>query len=105
MAGAVSAGDGQLTAETAQIYFDVSYALGAPSAGVGMAMVAAPPAVIALRTGRLMGSAAAWLLLLVAFAMLTPAMLTPALSLLFGLFLLSIGWLSLRLYRADSGQR
>jgi hypothetical protein len=99
MAGALSAEDGQLTADTAQIYFDVSYALGAPSAGVGIAMVAVPTALIALRTGRPIRPWAAWTALLIGLAALTPAMLTPASGLLTLLGLLLLAGLSLQLYR------
>ena len=53
MAGAMSADDGQLTADTAQVYFDVSWAFGAPAAGVAIAMTAAAVALVALRTGGL----------------------------------------------------
>ncbi len=102
MAGALSAEDGQLTADTAQIYFDVSYALGAPSAGVGIAMVAVPTALIALRTGRPIRPWAAWTALLVGLAALTPAMLTPAFGLLTLLALLLLAGLSLQLYRERS---
>jgi hypothetical protein len=99
MAGALSAEDGQLTADTAQVYFDVSYALGAPSAGVGIAMVAVPTAVIALRTGRPIRPCAAWAALLVGVAALTPAMLTPAFGLVTLLALLLLAGLSIQLYR------
>jgi hypothetical protein len=103
MAGALSAEDGQLTADTAQIYFDVSYALGAPSAGVGIAMVAVPTAVIALRTGRPIRPWAAWTALLVGLAALTPAMLTPAFGLVTLLALLLLAGFSLQLYRERGG--
>ena len=103
MAGALSAEDGQLTADTAQIYFDVSYALGAPSAGVGIAMVAVPTAVIALRTARPLRPWAAWTALLVGLAALTPAMLTPAFALLTLLGLLLLAGLSIQLYRERGG--
>jgi hypothetical protein len=103
MAGALSAEDGQLTADTAQIYFDVSYALGAPSAGVGIAMVAVPTAVIALRTGRPIRPWAAWTALLVGLAALTPAMLTPAFGLVTLLALLLLAGLSIHLYRERGG--
>jgi hypothetical protein len=103
MAGALSAEDGQLTADTAQIYFDVSYALGAPSAGVGIAMVAVPTALIALRTGRPIRPWAAWSALLVGLAALTPAMLTPAFGLLTLLALLLLAGFSLQLYRERGG--
>ena len=103
MAGALSAEDGQLTADTAQIYFDVSYALGAPSAGVGIAMVAVPTALIALRTGRPIRPWAAWTALLVGLAALTPAMLTPAFGLVTLLALLLLAGFSLQLYRERGG--
>lgn len=103
MAGALSAEDGQLTADTAQIYFDVSYALGAPSAGVGIAMVAVPTALIALRTGRPIRRWAAWTALLLGLAALTPAMLTPAFALVTLLALLLLAGLSLQLYRERGG--
>jgi hypothetical protein len=99
MAGALSADDGQLTGETAQVYFDVSYALGAPAAGVAFALAALPIAVIALRTGRLLPPWAAWLGVLTAVAMLTPLMLTPAYSVLYVLVLLFAAGLSVRLFR------
>lgn len=102
MAGALSADDGQLTGDTAQIYFDVSYALGGPSAGIAIAMITAPTALVALRTGRVLKPMAAWALLVVALTMLTPAMLTGALRFLFGVFILLIAALSVRLYREGS---
>ena len=101
MAGALSADDGQLTADTAQTYFDVSYALGAPAAGVAIAMVALPIAVIALRTGRPVSRPAAWVALGVGVAMLTPAMWTPVFGLLFALALLFLARLSVALYRSE----
>jgi hypothetical protein len=99
MAGALSAEDGQLTADTAQIYFDISYAFGAPAAGGGIAMVAIPTAVIALRTGEPIGRWAAWGALLVGVAALTPAMLTPAFAVVTLLAMLLLAGLSIRLYR------
>jgi hypothetical protein len=102
MAGALSADDGQLTGDTAEVYFDVSYALGGPSAGIAIAMIAAPTALTALRTGRLLRPIAAWALLLVALTMVTPAMLTGALPFLFGVFILLVAALSLRFYREGS---
>lgn len=104
MAGALSAEDGQLTADTAQIYFDVSYALGAPAAKVAIAMVALPTALIALRTGRPVGAWAAWAALLVGVAGLTPVMLTPAFGLVFLLALLLLAGFSIQLYREGSGE-
>ena len=99
MAGALSAEDGQLTADTAQIYFDVSYAFGAPAAGVTFAMIAAPTALVALQTGRLVPGWAAWLALLVALAALTPVMLTPAFAIVFGCVLALFAGCSVHLYR------
>lgn len=103
MAGALSAEDGQLTADTAQTYFDVSYAFGAPAAGVAIAMVALPTAVIALRTGRPVGRPAAWIAIAVAVAALTPVMLTPAFAIPFGLALVFLAGLSVALYRDRPG--
>jgi hypothetical protein len=99
MAGALSAEDGQLGADTAQIYFDVSYAFGSPSAGVGIAMVTIPTAVVALRTGRPISAWAAWIALLIGLAAVTPVMLTPAFGLVTGLALLLLAGLSIQLYR------
>lgn len=94
MAGAMRADDGELTSDTAQIYFDVSYAFGAPSFGVAIAAVAAPTALVALRTGRVLPQWGAWLALFVALAMLTPAVL-----LMFLPAVLLLGAFSVRLYR------
>ena len=102
MAGAISADDGQLTAETAQIYFDVSWAFGAPAAGVAIAMAATPVALIALRTGRLLPSWAAWLTLLIALSSLTPLMWTAAFQYPFALAVLLLAALSARLFRQGS---
>jgi hypothetical protein len=101
MAGAWSAEDGQLNGDTAQIYFDVSYALGAPAAGVAFAMVAIPTALIALLSGRIARPWAAWLALLLGLATLSPLMWTPAFSVLSAVALVMLGGLSLRLYRDD----
>jgi hypothetical protein len=103
MAGALSADDGQLTADTAQIYFDVSYTFGAPAAGVAIAIATVPVAVVALRTGRVVQRWAAWLVLLVAVAMLTPLMLTPWFGLLYLIAMVLLAGFSLRIYREDSG--
>ena len=102
MAGAQSADDGQITADTAQIYFDVSWALGAPAAGVASAMAAAPIALIALRTGRVLPPWATWLVLLMSLAMLTPIMWTAAFQYPVGLALLLLAALSIHLYRAPA---
>jgi hypothetical protein len=78
MAGAISADDGQLTADTAQVYFDVSWAFGAPAAGAASAMAAAPIALVALRTGQVLRPWVAWLVLLLSLVLLTPIMWTSA---------------------------
>lgn len=99
MAGALSADDGRLTPETAQIYFDVSWAFGAPAAGVAIATVAVPVALIALRTGRLLSPWGAWLGFLLALATLTPLMWTAAFQYPFALAVLLLAVFSARLYR------
>jgi hypothetical protein len=99
MAGALSADDGQLTADTAQIYFDVSWAFGAPAAGVAIAIATVPVALIAHRTGRLLPPWAVWLSLLMALAALTPLMWTAAFAYPVGLAVLLLAGLSVRLYR------
>jgi hypothetical protein len=100
MAGALSAEDGQLTADTAQVYFDVSWALGAPAAGVGLAMLIAPVAVVALGTGSVLPSrATAWATLLVALVFLTPIMLTPAYQAPYAVVLMLMALFSVSLYR------
>jgi hypothetical protein len=103
MAGALSADDGRLTGDTAQIYFDVSYSLGAPAAGVAIAMIAAPVALVALRTGRLLRPLGAWVALLLAIAALTPAMLTPAFLLVYLLAVLLVAAFGVHLYRVGPG--
>ena len=100
MAGALSAEDGQLTADTAQIYFDVSWALGAPAAGVAIATTVAPVGLIALHTGRVLPPWGAWLSLLLALVLLTPLMWTAAFQYPFGLAVLLLAALSVSLYRA-----
>ena len=99
MAGAYSAKDGQLTADTAQIYFDVSWAFGAPAAGVAIAITAVPIAVIALRTGILLRPWSAWLTLLLALILLSPVMWTAAFGYPFALAVLLGAALSVRLAR------
>jgi hypothetical protein len=99
MAGAFSAEDGQLTADTAQIYFDVSWAFGAPAAGIAIAMSAAPVALVALRTRSMLSRWSAWLALLLALVTLTPVMWTAAFQYPFTLAILLLAALSVRLYR------
>ena len=99
MAGALSARDNQLTPGTAQIYFDVSYALGAPAAGVAIAMVALPTGLTALRTGKVLPRSGAWAALVLGVAMLTPAILNRvAFFILYAATLLLFGACSLHLY-------
>ena len=93
MAGALSAEDGQLTGDTAQVYFDVSWAFGAPAAGVGLAMVLAPLASL------LPSRPARWATLLLAAAFLTPVMLTPWYQVPYVLVLALLAALSVALYR------
>jgi hypothetical protein len=96
MAGAARADDGQLTPGTAQIYFDVSCALGYTSAGVAVAAFAAPIGLVALRTGQVLSRWAALLVLLIALAMLTPAV-----TFLLGFAVLFLAAFSIRLYRVE----
>lgn len=94
MAGAVRADHGELTAGTAQIYFDVSNALGYTAAGVAVATFAAPIALVALRTGRVLSRWAALLMLLVALAMVTPVV-----TVLLAFAVLLLAAFSVRVYR------
>lgn len=100
MAGALSARDGQLTRDSAQIYFDLSYAFGAHAASIAIGMVALAVGVIALTTGRPVPGWAAWFAVLFGVAMLTPAILNRvAFLILYSVTVLSFAALSLRLYR------
>ena len=104
MAGALSAEDGQLTADTAQVYFDLSYAFGAHAAGVTFAMIALPTGLTALRTGRLLPRWAAWLALGLGVVMLTPALLNRAAFLiLYSATVLLLAAFSVYLYRTSAG--
>ena len=88
----------------AQIYFDVSYALGGPAAGVAFAMIAIATGLTALRAGRPVPRSAAWLALIVGLAMLTPAMLArPTFLLLYALAVLLIAACSVHLWRTEDG--
>jgi hypothetical protein len=103
MAGAFAAENGQLTDDTARIYFDVSYAFGGPAAGIALAMVAIPLGLTALRTRGLIPAPAAWLALAAGIAMLTPAML--ARPLFIGLYVVAVlgaGALSVHLNRTTT---
>jgi len=96
MAGAMRAEDGQLTPETAQIFFDVSYALGYPAAGVAIATMAAPIGVIAMQSGRMLTGWLAWYSVAVGLVMLIPQL---SIVLLFIAPLVLLGTLSGRMYR------
>jgi hypothetical protein len=103
IAGALSARDGQLTADTAQIYFDLSYAFGAQAAGVAIAMIALPTGLTALRTGRVVPRWAAWLALFLGIATLTPALLNRAAFLvLYAATVLLLAACSLYLFRVST---
>ena len=101
IAGALSADDGQLTADSAQIYFDVSWAFGAPAAGIAIALVAAPVGLISLRTGGLLRPWSAWLALLLSLAVLTPPLMwSAAFQYPATLAVLLLAAFSVRLYRS-----
>jgi hypothetical protein len=103
MAGALAADAGQLTDDTARIYFDLSYAFGGPAAGIAFAMVAIPLGLAALRTGELIPAPTAWLALIAGVAMLTPAMLARPLFLgLYALTVVGVGALSVHLSRTTT---
>ena len=72
MAGAVRAGDGQLTRGLAQALFEISYALGYNAAGVGIGILIGATAAIALRARAILPRWLALLLLVVGVAFLTP---------------------------------
>ena len=99
MAGAFSADEGQLTADTAQVYFDVSWAFGSPAAGVAIAMIAVPVAVTSLRTGRLLRPWSAWLGLILAVVLLTPMMWTASFQYPAALAVILLAGLSVRIYK------
>lgn len=94
MAGALRAGDHTLTPDTAQIYYDVSNALGYTSAGGAIAAVAIPTALVALATGRVVSRWTALLALLIALLVMTPAV-----TLVLGFAVILLGALSIQLYR------
>jgi hypothetical protein len=98
--GAMRAEDGKLTAESAQIYFDLSIAFGYTSAGVAMAAFAAPIAMIALRTRRQLLQSLAWLAVALALAMLIPEV--SLVQVLYAALLVLLATLSIRMYREGS---
>lgn len=101
LAGAARAEDGELTADTAQIFFDVSFAFGYPAAGVAMAVLAAPIALIALRTHRVLLSWLAWLAVAVALVMVIPVV--SLVGPLFAALVFLLGTLSVWMYREQAG--
>lgn len=101
MAGAMRAEDGELTADTAQIYFDVSFAFGYPAAGIAMATLALPIAVVALRTNRRLLCWLAWLAVAAALVMVFP--LVSLVGPLFAIELFLLGTLSVWIYREGAG--
>jgi len=104
MAGALSSEDGQLTGESAQIYFDLSYAFGAHAAGPAVSMIALPIGVTALRTERVIPRWAGWAAVFLGGVMLTPAILNrAAFFLLYAVTVLSFAALSIHLHRTREG--
>ena len=106
MAGAMSARDGQLTGESAQVFFDLTYAFGAQAAAVTIAMIALPMGLTALRTGQLLPRWAAWLALIFGVVMLTPAIMNRAAFLaLYTATVVGFGALSVHLHRVPIRER
>jgi hypothetical protein len=87
MAGALRAGDGQLTKGLGQALFEISYVLGYNGAGVGIGILLLATAAVALRARTLLPRWFALLLLVVGIAFLTPLcrfLLGPSILLLAG---------------------
>ena len=81
MAAALRADAGDLSADLARTLFEVSYVLGYNAAGVGIGVLLAATAAVALRTGALMPAPLAYLSLVLAVAFCTPLsvfLLAPA---------------------------
>jgi hypothetical protein len=97
--GAMRAEDGQLTAQGAQVYFDVSFMFGYTAAAVAMAVFAAPIALIAMRAGRTLTGWLAWLVVAVSAVMLIP---TLSILPLFALPVVALGALSVQMFREPS---
>ena len=98
---AMRADDGQLTAGSAQVYFDVSFMFGYPAAGVAMATFAAPIALVAMRAGRPLLGLLAWLVVAVSLAMLIPQL---SILFLFAAPVFALGALSVQIFRDRSGK-
>ena len=100
MVGAVRAEDGGgLSPAAAQIYLDVSSALGYWAAGAALAVVAASTAAVAIRTGRILPRWLAWATLVLAAALMTPVLTTPAGKYGLSLPLLLLAAISVSIYR------
>lgn len=101
MAAALSAEDGQLNGDTAQVYFDLTYAFGAHAAGVAMALVALPVAVTSILTGRVVPRPVGWVVAALGVVMLTPAILHRiAFLLIYATAIVLIGVFSVHLHRS-----
>ena len=72
MAGALRAGDGELTAPLALALFDISYVLGSYGAGIGIGLLTLATALAALRTGTLLPRWMAVAGVVIGTAMITP---------------------------------
>jgi hypothetical protein len=99
MAGALRAGDGQLTPGLARALFEVSYALGYNGAGVGLGILLLATAAVALRARALLPR---WLALLFIVAGL--AFLTPLAQILVAPSVLLLLVASIQLLRGSMGQ-
>jgi hypothetical protein len=97
MVAATRAGDGELSAESAQTYFDLTIAFGYTSAGLGIAAFAAPIAITAQRTRRRALQWLAWLAVALGLAMLIPGL--SLVQVLYAALLVLLGTLSGRMYR------
>jgi hypothetical protein len=105
MSGAVRAeDDGGLSAEAAQIYLDVSSSLGYWAAGAALAVAAASTALVAIRTNMILPRWVAWATLVLAVALMTPVLTTPAGKYAFSLPLLLFAVISISIYRERSSR-
>jgi hypothetical protein len=101
MAGALRAeGDGGITPDAAQAFFDISQILGFNAAGVGLAALIAATAVASLRGSRLLSRPLAVPALILALTLLTPQLVRV--TLLVAILLLPL--YSIRLYQLTSGE-
>jgi len=87
MAGALRADDGSLTPELGRVFFEISYVLGYPAAGVSIGILLLATAAVALRARALMPRWLAFFLVVLGLAFVTPLsrfLLAPSLLLLIG---------------------